>query len=78
MLDIATLIELAEEIDERYRALVLLAGLGGLRNGEMLGLERRDIDFLRHTTLSWTFSRHNIGHTEFESQDCKETRRWAR
>jgi integrase len=34
-------------IGDRYRALVLLAGFGGLRTGEMLGLDRRDVDPMR-------------------------------
>jgi integrase len=35
---------LADAIDARYRALVLLAGAGGLRLGELLGLRRHHID----------------------------------
>ena len=38
---------LADCIDERYRAFVLLGGYGGLRLGEMLGLRWRHVDFLR-------------------------------
>lgn len=37
-------LRLAEEIDPRFRGLVLLAGFGGLRLGEALGLRRRHID----------------------------------
>jgi integrase len=37
-------LKLAEEIGPRFRALVLLAGFGGLRLGELLGLRRRHID----------------------------------
>jgi integrase len=47
MLDAGEVLDLADAIEDRYRALVLLAGLGGLRTGEMLGLERRDVDLLR-------------------------------
>lgn len=47
MVDTATVLELAEAITPRLRALVLLAGFGGLRSGELLGLERQDIDPLR-------------------------------
>ena len=43
----AEVLELADAIDDRYRALVLLAGFGGLRTGEMLGLRRVDVDLLR-------------------------------
>jgi integrase len=46
MLEARTVLMLADAIDERYRALVLLAGFGGLRTGELLGLERRDVDVL--------------------------------
>lgn len=37
-------LDLADAIAPRYRALVLLAGFGGLRRGELLGLRRRDVD----------------------------------
>ena len=36
--------EVAALVDERYRPMVLLAGFVGLRLGEVLGLQRRDID----------------------------------
>ncbi|MGW0757759.1 tyrosine-type recombinase/integrase [Streptomyces sp. NPDC002814] len=36
--------DLADAIQPRYRALVLLAGLLGLRWGELIGLHRRDVD----------------------------------
>ncbi len=42
---------LAEAIAPRFRALVLLAALGGLRRGELLGLTREDVDLL-HRTVS--------------------------
>ena len=38
---------LAETIDPRYRAFVLLGGYGGLRLGEMLGLRWGRVDLLR-------------------------------
>ena len=38
---------LAEAIEPRYRALVLLAGTGGLRLGELLGLRRNNVDTAR-------------------------------
>lgn len=38
--------DLAESIDRRYRAMVLIAGYAGLRTGESLGLRRCDIDLL--------------------------------
>jgi integrase len=40
---------LGDAIDPRYKALVLLAGFGGLRRGELLGLRRGDIDVLHRT-----------------------------
>ena len=40
---------LAEAIDPRYRALVLVAAYGGLRIGELAGLTRRRVDLLRGT-----------------------------
>ncbi|HUZ41017.1 MAG TPA: site-specific integrase [Acidimicrobiales bacterium] len=49
ILDTATVLDLADTIDSRLRAFVLLAGFGGLRPGELFGLERQDIDPLRGT-----------------------------
>lgn len=40
---------LADAIDARYRALVLLGAYGGLRAGEMFGLRRARLDLLRGT-----------------------------
>jgi integrase len=40
---------LAEAIDPRYRALVLLGAYGGLRIGELAGLQRRRVHLLRGT-----------------------------
>ncbi|MFE3578967.1 tyrosine-type recombinase/integrase [Streptomyces vinaceus] len=40
---------LAEAIQPRYRALVLMAGFLGLRWGELIGLHRRDVDLERGT-----------------------------
>ena len=44
MLATITVLELAESIESRLRCLVLLGGFGGLRTGELLGVQRRDID----------------------------------
>jgi integrase len=41
--------QLADVIDTRYRALVLVAAYGGLRIGELAGLRRRRVDLLRGT-----------------------------
>jgi integrase len=40
---------IAEAIDDRYRALVLVCGFGGLRIGEALGLRWRNVDLPRRT-----------------------------
>ena len=47
ILDTATVLDLSDTIALRLRAFVLLAGFGGLRTGELLGLQRQDVDFLR-------------------------------
>jgi len=44
-------LKLADAIGPRFRGLVLLAGFGGLRLGELLGLRRRHID-LRAATVT--------------------------
>jgi integrase len=49
MLDTATVLELAEVIKPRLRCLVLLGGFAGMRSGELLGLQRRDVDPLHGT-----------------------------
>ena len=41
----AEVLRLADAIEPRFRALVLLAAVGGLRVGELLGLQRRHLDF---------------------------------
>lgn len=43
------LLKLASAIDARYRALVFVGGYGGLRIGEMAGLQVSDLDMLRGT-----------------------------
>ena len=47
LVDLGLVFDLADAIEPRYGALVILGGLGGLRTGEMLGLRRVDIDPLR-------------------------------
>jgi len=44
MIDAALVFKLADSINARLRALVLLAGFVGLRTGELLGLRRCDLD----------------------------------
>ncbi len=41
---VAEVYAIAAQIDERYRALVLVAAFCGLRWGELIGLRRRDVD----------------------------------
>jgi len=44
LVDAEVVLALADAIDTRYRALVLLAGFAGLRLGELLALRRGDVD----------------------------------
>lgn len=46
MVDAGTVLDLAEAVTPRLRALVLLAGFAGLRSGEMLALTRADVDLV--------------------------------
>jgi integrase len=43
-INLGQLYQLADAIEPRYRALVLTAGLTGLRQGELFALRRRDLD----------------------------------
>jgi integrase len=62
MLDTATVLALADAIEPRLRCLVLLGGFAGLRTGELLGLQRRDVDPL-HGTVTVARQAHEItGH----------------
>jgi len=45
--DAEVVLSLAEAIEPRFQALVLVAGFGGLRLGELLALRARDIDVER-------------------------------
>lgn len=45
------LFDLADAVPLRYRAMVLTAGFAGLRQGELFGLRRADIDLL-HATVT--------------------------
>jgi integrase len=49
MLGTATVLQLADAIEPRLCALVLLAGFRTLRPGELLGLQRRDVNLLHRT-----------------------------
>jgi integrase len=48
-LTLAQVAALADAIDRRYRALVLVGAYGGLRIGELAGLRRSRVDLLRGT-----------------------------
>lgn len=54
---------LADAVDERFRALVLLAAYGGLRRGELFGLCRRHIDLL-HRTVTVEVQRQQLARGE--------------
>jgi integrase len=49
MVDTEVVVRLADAIEPRLRALVLVVGFRTLRTGELLGLQRRDIDLLHGT-----------------------------
>ena len=44
MLTIAEVIDLADRVPDRYRAMILLATFGTLRYGEVSALQRVDLD----------------------------------
>jgi integrase len=52
MLDTTTVLEFSEAIEARLRRLVLLGGFAGMRSGELIGLQRRDVDRLHGTVAS--------------------------
>ena len=47
--DAGIVLALSDAIEARYRALILLAGFGGLRIGELLALRRCDLDLAANT-----------------------------
>ncbi len=49
MLDTEVVVQLADAIEPRLRLLVLIAGFRTLRPGELLGLQRQDVDLLHRT-----------------------------
>jgi integrase len=59
MMATTEVLQLAAAIEPRLRCLVLLGGFGGLRTGELLGLQRRDID-LCHGTVTVVRQSHEI------------------
>ena len=66
-LNATELATLAEVIDERYRAMVLVAGWCGLRLGELVGLRWRHVDLLRRTVTVEVQVQHPPGGGAVES-----------
>jgi integrase len=56
---VAQVYALADIVEPRYRALVLMAAFTGLRRGELLALTRERIDLLHHT-VAVTEQRHDL------------------
>lgn len=56
----SVVLELADTIEERYRAAVFLAGFASLRTGESLGLRRRNVNLL-HATVDVFSQSQEIG-----------------
>ncbi|CAB4583135.1 MAG: tyrosine-type recombinase/integrase [Actinobacteria bacterium] len=61
LLSAAHVAQIAEEIDGRYRALVLVAAWGGLRRGELLALRRRNVNELHGTVTVEGQAQHVAG-----------------
>jgi integrase len=59
---------LAAAVPARYRALVLVAGVAGLRWGEAVGLRVKDIDFLRRTITVAQVVEEVAGHLELVAE----------
>lgn len=55
---------LAEAVEPRYRALVLLAAFGGLRRGELFALTRANIDLL-HSTVTVRVQRQQLNNGDW-------------
>jgi integrase len=67
---LAELYQLAAAVPDRYRALVLTAGLAGLRQGELFALRRRDVDLL-HAVISVRRKRLRLASGEVIEDDPK-------
>jgi integrase len=57
-----TAADLADAIDPRYRAAVILAGYGGLRAGELFGLRIHRVDAVRQRVHVAEIATHVQGH----------------
>jgi integrase len=60
---LAQVAELADTVDPRYRALVILAAFGGLRRGVLFGLRRRYVDLTR-SLVTVEAQRQQLAHGE--------------
>jgi integrase len=67
---LAELYQLAAAVPDRYRALVLTAGLAGLRQGELFALRRGDVDLL-HAVISVRRKRLRLASGEVIEDDPK-------
>lgn len=74
-LTIEELLRLADAIDPQYRAMVLLAGLVGLRFGECAGLRVGKVDFLRRTVTVAQTANEVHGQIVFGEPKTKTSRR---
>jgi integrase len=59
VVSVAQVYALAEAVEPRFRALVLMAAFTGLRRGELLALTRQRIDLL-HQTVAVAEQRHDL------------------
>lgn len=60
---IPQVLTIANAVEPRYRALVVLAALGGLRRGELFGLQRRHVDLIAGT-VTVEAQRQQLAHGE--------------
>jgi len=67
---LAELFQLADAVSARYRALILTAGLAGLRRGELFALRRADVDLL-HATITVRRKRLRLASGEVIEDDPK-------
>jgi len=67
------LVRLAEAVPDRYRALVLVGGVLGLRWGEAVGLRACDVDFMRRTVTVAQVVEEIAGHLRVVPGEAKTT-----
>lgn len=73
LLSPAELIRLADAVPTRYRALVLVGGVLGLRWGEAIGLRACDVDFMRRTVTVAQVVEEIAGHVRVVPGEAKTT-----